>query len=55
MFIMRENESRNRNLLRFLEQSLELVSVFFKDQARNFIFIFILKNLKTIFACPKKY
>ncbi len=37
---MRVTESRNRNLMRLTEQSLELVSVF-KEPSRNFTFNFL--------------
>ncbi len=52
---MKEKESRNRNLKRISEQSLELVSVF-RKASRYFIFIFLYKaykNLNTICKCTE--
>jgi hypothetical protein len=42
---MRAKESRNRNMMRLPEQSLELVSIF-KEARRNFIFNFLQGRLK---------
>jgi hypothetical protein len=57
MFTRREDGSRNRNLLGFLEQSLELISVFSKEPAETLFFFFFLKrqakNIKTNYACTK--
>ncbi len=47
---MREKESRKRNLIQLLEQSIELLSVF-TEASRNLIIIFLLnqaKKFKTI-------
>jgi hypothetical protein len=44
-------ESLNRNLMRLLKQSLEIVSVF-KELSNNFVFIFLL-NLEIILICTE--
>ncbi len=53
-----EKESRNRNLMRLSEQSLEISNMFSKNQAETFNLFSSLtrqaKNLKSISACTKK-
>jgi hypothetical protein len=57
MITRRENGSRNRNLLGFLKQSLELISVFSKEPAETLFIFFFLKGqakyMKTNYACTK--
>jgi hypothetical protein len=57
MFTRRENGSRNRKVLGFFEQSLELIGVFSKEPAETlFIFLFLkrqAKDMNTNYACTK--